>query len=93
MGVSVPKVYYINTPACLYVCVSSVCHPSAHQPYPHLLHTRQNIPTTHDTAIRILEYGLAQHPDFLSQAEYVLALLDLLLQLHDDQRYRGLCDR
>lgn len=42
---------------------------------------------------RVLDYGLAQHPDFLGQPEYVLALLDILLQLHDDQHYRGLCDR
>lgn len=42
---------------------------------------------------RVLDYGLAQHPEFLAEPEYVLALLDILLQLHDDQNYRGLCDR
>jgi hypothetical protein len=42
---------------------------------------------------RVLEYGLAQHPAFLSEPPFVLALLDIMLQLHDDQGYRALCDR
>lgn len=46
-----------------------------------------------DACIRVLEYGLRQHPEFVQEVEYVCAFTDLLAQLHDEKNLRGLYDR
>jgi hypothetical protein len=64
-------------------------------PFHPLTHLQPNrSPPQKTKPYSVLEYGLAQHADaFLSEPDYILALLDVLLQLHYDQAYRGLCDR
>ena len=61
----------------------------------YLAHARLELHVNHEPEVarRVLDYGLAQHSQFLQEPEYVLATLDLLIQLHDDQNVRGLCDR
>ena len=61
----------------------------------YLAHARleQHVNQEEEVARKVLDHGLSQHSSFLLEPEYVLATMDLLISLHDEQNVRGLADR
>ncbi|KAM3574200.1 hypothetical protein VYU27_003841 [Nannochloropsis oceanica] len=61
----------------------------------YLAHARleQHVNQEEEVARKVLDHGLSQHSSFLLEPDYVIATMDLLISLHDEQNVRGLADR